>query len=222
MCIYIHLIIIECVLYMCCQLLKCTHPLPPTMTHTHIHNLSRRHSRTVLPHLHPMMKYSPINNGLHGNKQTPPPTWHKEYHTHRENRGNMGVSITYSRHSVLRPSSTQPHLQTTSQDTGHILLLLGHNPLNQSPPSHTTLLHTPSQVHITRDNPVLLQDQITDSYLNNDWGNQYSLPPSSSSLLVPPISGSSLAPPSLQAVVTHRKKPLTQHTTLRGRRIQNS
>ena len=213
------------------HVLSVTEMYSPLTTHydTHTHTQSLQTSfhtkRTVLPHLHPMMKYSPINNGLHGNKQTPPPTWHKEYHTHRENRGNMGVSITYSRHSVLRPSSTQPHLQTTSQDTGQTLLLLGHNPLNQS---HTTLLHTPSQVHITRDNPVLLQDQITDSYLNhqtmdnNDWGNQYSLPPSSSSLLVPPISGSSLAPPSLQAVVTHRKKPLTQHTTLRGRRIQNS
>ena len=53
-----------------------------------------------------MMKYSPINNGIRGN------AWQQKWHTQEE--GNVGVSITYSKHpppSLLSPSSPDPKAQ---------------------------------------------------------------------------------------------------------------
>ena len=62
--------------------------------------------KVTLPHLHPMMKYSPLNNGLHGN-HIAPPTLHTECYTHTEGAGTMDVSITYSRHCRERPPPSQ-------------------------------------------------------------------------------------------------------------------
>jgi hypothetical protein len=164
-----------------------------------------------LPHLHPMMKYSPINNGIRGN------TWQQKCHTQEE--GNVGVSITYSKHpppSLLSPSSPNPQAQSKGRST----LSLGHSTLNSPPPPSLltlSLYSPPPPTSIATSDPLAmgqepsLQDQITNSYLNP------LSPPSSS--ICPSIRGSSLAPPSLQAVVTHRRKPLTQQTTLRGHRI---
>ena len=168
-----------------------------------------------------MMKYSPINNGLHGN------AWQQKSHTRDQEGNNMGVSVT-SKHPPLSPSTFNPsptHQPTQvmtvgivteqrlneflSQPTGRSTLPLGHCTLNSTPPP-SLLTRSPPPPSLTHE--PSLQDIITTSYLS-------SIPPSPSSSLCPSIRGSSLAPPSLQAVVTHRRKPLTQQTTLRGHRI---
>ena len=164
-----------------------------------------------LPHLHPMMKYSPINNGLHGNSQ-------QKSHTQEE--GNMAVSVTPT-NPPPPPSLISP---APSQTRGRTSLHLGQSTLTSPPPpppppallTHSPTSHPPLPLPTPHDPLTVtpepsLQDQITRSYLNH-------LPLSSSSPC-PSIRGSSLAPPSLQAIVTHRRKPLTQQTALRGHRI---
>ena len=158
-----------------------------------------------------MMKYSPINCGIRDDPQAPP----LECHTHTEREQDMGVSITYSRHSN-RPLPLTPHTSQLahlhhhsippSQDVVQVPLPLGHSTLNSSPPplppSHSTPLHpSPSPLPPSHTNLLLIPAQ---SHVH---------------LQAPPISGSLLAPPSLQAVVTHRKKPLTSLTHLKGHRI---
>lgn len=142
-----------------------------------------------LPHLHPMMKYSPINNGLHGN----------------HNLATLGNRAAEEVGTKSRPLPLPLPLPPSSP-TFLISSPYDHQPCSTTPPHPSPL-------------PPTLQDQITSSYLQ-------SLPPPlppptsySSHLPHSSIRGSSLAPPSLQAAMTHLRKPLTQQTTIQGHRI---
>ena len=182
-----------------------------------------QNKKVMLPHLHPMMKYSPVTCGIRDDPQAPP----QECHTHTEREQDMGVSITYSRHSN-RPLPLTPHTSHShhhsippSQDVVQVPLPLGHSTLNSSPPplppSHSTPLHpSPSPLPPSHSIPL----HPSPSPLPPSHTNLLLIPTHSHGhLQAPPISGSLLAPPSLQAAVTHRKKPLTPLTHLKGHRI---
>ncbi|CAI8016182.1 hypothetical protein GBAR_LOCUS9947 [Geodia barretti] len=97
-----------------------------------------------LPHLHPMMKYSPINNGIRGN------AWQQKCHTQEE--GNVGVSITYSKHpppSLLSPSSPDP--QSSGKRQVYLIPGTQHTELPTSSLTPHTLPQLPTSSHLHRD-----------------------------------------------------------------------
>ena len=110
---------------------------------------SAKTKKVMLPHLHPMMKYSPLNNGIHGNHMAPPPAMYTE--------GDIGISITYSRHSQQQ----QQQQQRPTPPLSHTLTTHTHTPTRQvTLINHLTLMTLKAFVYDCRHPSHLSHPQL--------------------------------------------------------------
>lgn len=172
----------------------------------HIQDWSSERHNPVLPtSLNPLMKYSTMGVGHHGN-------FVMESHTHKTS-GPMDILITYSRHTTPTHylthslTSSLPHKQSTYLPTSQA------TQIRRNTPTRTTLSSR------DRMNTQALKNE--DRNYNMDISHPLLSPRQHDSgvLIGAGMMRPSIAPPSLHAVAVHKFKPVTAQTIVKGQRL---